>query len=189
MHRKFRQNNGQVPLKEFVNGQQTSDEQQYFPRTSTNNPFKQAHRDLDIARTDEDYEDESLISISEIFPGFLAIGTFGSSEPATPKFSISIDHITESDQTEVTKNELKLINDELEKVLRSRQKTKGGRGRTAAMRTKSRAIIIMLRVVIMMLWFAHFKSTCLGRRLRCQQRWRRRRIGHHLGSCFREVRW
>ncbi|KAA0044569.1 protein LAZY 1 isoform X1 [Cucumis melo var. makuwa] len=126
MHRKFRQNNGQVPLKEFVNGQQTSDEQQYFPRTSTNNPFKQAHRDLDIARTDEDYEDESLISISEIFPGFLAIGTFGSSEPATPKFSISIDHITESDQTEVTKNELKLINDELEKVLEVEAKDEGG---------------------------------------------------------------
>ncbi|KGN53042.1 protein LAZY 1 [Cucumis sativus] len=128
MHRKFRQNNGQLPLKEyFVNGQQASDEQQYFPRTSTNNPFKQAQRDLDIARSDhEDYEDESLISISEIFPGFLAIGTLGSSEPATPKFSISIDHITESDQTEVTKNELKLINDELEKVLEAEAKDEGG---------------------------------------------------------------
>lgn len=57
------------------------------------------------------------MSISEIFPGFLAIGTLGSSDPATPKFSISIDNITERETEKVTENELKLINDELEKVL------------------------------------------------------------------------
>ncbi|XP_038878347.1 protein LAZY 1-like [Benincasa hispida] len=129
MHRKFKQNSGQ-PLKDFVVGQQASDhDQQYFPRTSINNPLKQAQRDLDAARSDEDYEEESLISISEIFPGFLAIGTLGSSEPATPKFSISIDHITERDQTEVTKNELKLINDELEKVLEADAKHDDGGSR------------------------------------------------------------
>ncbi|CAK9324867.1 unnamed protein product [Citrullus colocynthis] len=126
MHRKFKQNSAQ-PLKDFVIGEQASDDQQYFPRTSINNPFKQAaQRDLDAARSDEDYEDESLISISEIFPGFLAIGTLGCSEPATPKFSISIDHITGRDETEVTENELKVINDELEKVLEAEVKDGGG---------------------------------------------------------------
>lgn len=103
-----------------------------------NKPFKQAQRDLNIikslsmigleeaARSDE--EEESLLSISEIFPGFLAIGTLGSSDPPTPKFSISIDHmITERETEKVTPNELKLINDELEKVLDAEAKHDGGR--------------------------------------------------------------
>lgn len=52
----------------------------------------------------------------ELFPGFLAIGTLGSS--ATPTFAISVENITEKeDEEEATENELKLINDELEKVL------------------------------------------------------------------------
>lgn len=122
-------------------GQPPNDEQQYFPRTSLNKPFKQAQRDLnlrksvsgtglDAARPDQDYEDESLVTISEIFPGFLAIGTLGSSDPATPKFSISIDHITET-ETEVTENDLKLINDELEKVLEAEAKDDAGSRRNS----------------------------------------------------------
>ncbi|MED6209924.1 hypothetical protein PIB30_059406 [Stylosanthes scabra] len=59
----------------------------------------------------------------DLFPGFLAIGTLGSSsdqilhDPAsTPTFAISVESITEKED-EVTENDLKLINDELEKVL------------------------------------------------------------------------
>ena len=69
---------------------------------------------------EDDYEEESSAAISELFHGFLAIGTLGSeqimNDPATPTFAISVENITEK-ETEVTENELKLINDELEKVL------------------------------------------------------------------------
>lgn len=77
---------------------------------------------LETVRAEEDdYEDqESSAAISELFHGFLAIGTLGSeqimNDPATPTFAISVENITEK-ETEVTENELKLINDELEKVL------------------------------------------------------------------------
>jgi len=59
----------------------------------------------------------------DLFPGFLAIGTLGSdqpisSNPSTPSFPISVQTITENEnEDEVTENDLKLINDELEKVL------------------------------------------------------------------------
>ncbi|KAG2702774.1 hypothetical protein I3760_06G106100 [Carya illinoinensis] len=45
-------------------------------------------------------------------------------ELSTPKFSISIENITEN-ETEVTENDLKLINDELEKVLGAEVKDDG----------------------------------------------------------------
>lgn len=74
---------------------------------------------------EEELEEEPAAALTELFHGFLAIGTLGTepitTDPATPTFSISVDHIAEK-ETEVTENELKLINDELEKVL-------GGEGR------------------------------------------------------------
>lgn len=91
--------------------------------------FKQAQADHHLrksfagfeARTGgEEAAEESLAAASELFHGFLAIGTMGSdsgfTEPATPTFANSVENITEKD-TEVTENELKLISDELEKVL------------------------------------------------------------------------
>lgn len=79
---------------------------------------------LEAARVEEeDLEDEPSAALTELFHGFLAIGTLGTeqfpTDPATPTFSISVDHIAEK-ETEVTENELKLINDELEKVLGGR---------------------------------------------------------------------
>ncbi|KAL5552644.1 hypothetical protein UlMin_040045 [Ulmus minor] len=138
MHRKFRQNTNEA-LKALVigntgtclSGQPSLDEQQYCPRSNYGTrSFKQAQRDhhlrksitcLEAVRADEeDYEEESSAAISELFHGFLAIGTLGSeqmvNDPATPTFGISVENITEK-ETEVTENELKLINDELEKVL------------------------------------------------------------------------
>ncbi|KAJ9176153.1 hypothetical protein P3X46_011495 [Hevea brasiliensis] len=132
MHRKFRQNSSE-PLKDFAIGQPSLDDQQYYskPNYGTRS-FKQAQKDhlrksfagLEAARIEEeeeeDYEEESSAAISELFHGFLAIGTLGSdpinTEPSTPTFAISVENITEK-ETEVTENELKLINDELEKVL------------------------------------------------------------------------
>lgn len=55
-------------------------------------------------------EEESSAALSELFHGFLAIGTLGTDplldDPSTPTFSISMENIAEKD-TEVTENELK----------------------------------------------------------------------------------
>uniref|UniRef100_A0A803PI37 Uncharacterized protein n=1 Tax=Cannabis sativa TaxID=3483 RepID=A0A803PI37_CANSA len=134
MHRKFRQNTNEA-LKALVIGQSSmDDQQQYYTKSSSNyggRPFKQSQRDNHLRKSsftgldnEEDYYDQdessSSAAISELFHGFLAIGTLGSdqmmTDPATPTFPISVDNITEK-ETEVTENELKLINDELEKVL------------------------------------------------------------------------
>lgn len=109
------------------------DQQCVYPKSNYggNKPFKkdnyfrQSFAGLEAARADEDqdqdfyYEDEPpAAAISDLFDGFLAIGTLGANPnvPSTPTFGTSVDNITEK-ATEVTENELKLINDELEKVL------------------------------------------------------------------------
>ncbi|XP_021632061.1 protein LAZY 1 isoform X2 [Manihot esculenta] len=142
MHRKFRQNSSEV-LKDFaighacncLIGQPSLDDQQYYAKSNYGSrSFKQAQKDhlrksfagLEAARIEEEeeyeeeyFEEESSAAISELFHGFLAIGTLGSdpviNDPSTPTFAISVDNITEKET--VTENELKLINDELEKVL------------------------------------------------------------------------
>ncbi|KAJ7945575.1 Protein LAZY 1 [Quillaja saponaria] len=129
MHRKFRQNSIE-PFKDLVIGQSAVDEQQNYQKSNYGTKhFTQAQRDhhlrksfagVEAARVeDEDYEEESSDSMSELFHGFLAIGTLGSEQvitnPSTPTFAISVENITER-ETEVTENELKLINDELEKL-------------------------------------------------------------------------
>ncbi|XWS43990.1 hypothetical protein CRYUN_Cryun15aG0006400 [Craigia yunnanensis] len=69
---------------------------------------------------EDNFGDETSTVISGLFHGFLTIGTLGSeriiSEPVTPAFTMSLENITE-EKTEVTENDLKLINDELEKFL------------------------------------------------------------------------
>ncbi|XP_028764556.1 protein LAZY 1 [Neltuma alba] len=135
MHRKFRQNSSE-PLKDLIIGQSAHDDQQNYqkPNHGTKH-FRQAQRDqnlrksfagLEAARVgDDDYEEESSDAIPDLFHGFLAIGTLGSeqvvTDPSTPTFAISVENITEKED-EVTENELKLINDELEKVLAAETK-------------------------------------------------------------------
>ncbi|KAJ4835154.1 hypothetical protein Tsubulata_009737 [Turnera subulata] len=135
MHRKFRQNE---PLKDLavgnpcncLTGQASLEEQQFFPKQNYGSrPFRLTQKEnlrksfagLEALRVEEeeDYDEESSVAMSELFHGFLAIGTLGSDTvtngPSTPTFPISVENITEK-ETEVTENELKLINDELEKV-------------------------------------------------------------------------
>ncbi|XP_057948375.1 protein LAZY 1-like [Malania oleifera] len=138
MHRKFRQNSSE-PIKDYGIGQPSLDDEQYYPKSNySSRPLRQAQRDhslrksfagLEAARIDEDdFEEESSAAISDLFHGFLAIGTLGSdpitTDPATPTFSISVENIAEK-ETEVTENELKLINEELEKVLGAEAKEDG----------------------------------------------------------------
>ncbi|OMP09911.1 hypothetical protein COLO4_05010 [Corchorus olitorius] len=137
MHRKFRQNSSE-PLRDFAIGQSSLDDQQFYSKPNCGTKtLRQTQRDhlrksfagVEAARIEEeDYEEESSSAISELFHGFLAIGTLGVDpnipDPSTPTFAISLEHITEK-ETEVTENELKLINDELEKVLRAEAKEEG----------------------------------------------------------------
>ncbi|MBA0798612.1 hypothetical protein Gohar_009188 [Gossypium harknessii] len=145
MHRKFRQNSSEQ-LKDFaighscncLTGQSLLDDQQIYSKPNYGTkPFSPSQRDhlrksfagVEAARVDEeDYEEDSSSAMSELFHGFLAIGTLGSDpnipDPSTPTFAISVENITEK-ETEVTENELKLINDELEKVLGAEAKEEG----------------------------------------------------------------
>lgn len=85
--------------------------------------------DVDSDGEEEHYQEDSVAAAAELFHGFLMIGTLGSdtvtTEPSTPTFPYSVDYIAEK-ATEVTENELKLINDELEKVLVAEEKEELG---------------------------------------------------------------
>lgn len=86
------------------------------------NQLRKSFAGAEAERVDEEELEEGGASatLSDLFHGFLAIGTLGTdpviTDPSTPTFSISVENIMEKD-TEVTENELKLINDELERVL------------------------------------------------------------------------
>lgn len=115
-----------------LSGQPTIDDEQiyykpnlgikYSKQTPKGYNFRRSFAGLEATRVDEEYEEESTNSMCDFFPGFLAIGTLGSSDQqisspsSTPTFPISVESITEKED-EVTENDLKLINDELEKVL------------------------------------------------------------------------
>ncbi|KAL3511463.1 hypothetical protein ACH5RR_030864 [Cinchona calisaya] len=130
MHRKLRQNSNE-PFKDFTIGYPSLDDAQYLAKPNywakplikgqRENQLRKSFASTDTARNEEDdVEEETSAELSELFHGFLAIGTLGTdpviTDPSTPTFSISVENIMEK-ETEVTENELKLINDELEKVL------------------------------------------------------------------------
>lgn len=68
---------------------------------------------------------------TELFHGFLAIGFLGSeaapSEPATPTFAVTLDNMTK-EAVEVTEDDLKVINNELEKFLEAESQEEGHKG-------------------------------------------------------------
>ncbi|XP_017975118.1 PREDICTED: uncharacterized protein LOC18601052 isoform X2 [Theobroma cacao] len=76
---------------------------------------------------EENFGDEASTVISGLFHGFLTIGTLGSeliiSEPVTPTFAMSLEN--SEDKAEVTENDLKIINDELEKFLEAEAEEHG----------------------------------------------------------------
>lgn len=73
-------------------------------------------------------EEEASAVISELFHGFLTIGTLGSdagiNEPETPTFATPLENITDG-RIKVTEDHLKLINYELEKFLEAESKEEG----------------------------------------------------------------
>ncbi|XP_030542085.2 protein LAZY 1-like [Rhodamnia argentea] len=148
MHRKFRQT-GSEPLKDLVignpcnclSGKRSTDDQEYYQHANygtkpaghaqQENQLRKSFACLEAARAEyENRQEEQLLADeAQIFPGFLAIGTLGSdtplSDPSTPTFANSVDYLTEK-ETEMTENELRLINDELEKVLVAEAKEESG---------------------------------------------------------------
>ncbi|GMY13051.1 protein LAZY 1 isoform X2 [Fagus crenata] len=139
LHHKFR-NNSIEPFKDLIIGnpciclsaQPSIDEQDCYMKPSFGSTYKsrslkqpkqeceKSFSDSEAKREEENLEEETSTVISELFHGFLTIGTLGlepiMSEPATPTFSMPLESINES-KTEVTENDLKLINYELEKFL------------------------------------------------------------------------
>ncbi|KAK1566664.1 hypothetical protein Q3G72_002585 [Acer saccharum] len=139
MHRKIRQNSSE-PFKDFTIGnccncltaQSTLDDQDYYSKPSFGSicgslssklpkqESKNSISEIEAKGLDESFNKQASVVISELFHGFLAIGTLGSepimSEPATPTFAMSAENITE-EKTEVTEYDLKLINNELGKFL------------------------------------------------------------------------
>ncbi|KAF3633919.1 putative Polyprotein [Capsicum annuum] len=125
-----------------LTGQPSLDDIQCYPKSNFyNKSLSKAQRENHLRKSfagleaatrgadHDDFEEESSsAALSELFHGFLAIGTLGTDplldDPSTPTFSISVENIAEKD-TEVTENELKLINDELEKVLGAEAKDDG----------------------------------------------------------------
>ncbi|XP_019426823.1 PREDICTED: protein LAZY 1-like isoform X2 [Lupinus angustifolius] len=136
MHRKFRQNSNEQ-FKDLVMGQQTLDDEFNYPKPNFGTKHvKQTHKDhnqrksfagSEAARTENDeYDEESSDAMYDLFHGFLTIGTLGSEQAVadasqTPTFAFYVENITEKED-EVTENELKLINYELEKVLAAETK-------------------------------------------------------------------
>ncbi|CAL0323285.1 unnamed protein product [Lupinus luteus] len=78
---------------------------------------QESYSGFDYSIEEHTPQEETHAVISEIFKGFLTIGTLGAetvtNEPGTPTFSMPLENM----HAEVTENELKLISHELEKFL------------------------------------------------------------------------
>ncbi|KAJ0763422.1 putative protein LAZY1 [Helianthus annuus] len=140
MQHKFRQTNNDPPT-EFaprnscscLPGQPSLDHDlQYYPKSNfyaktSSKPqreaqFRKSFTCIETAKqTAAAEEEESAAVFSELFHGFLAIGTLAAetvtNEPKTPTFATYIENDMVVLEPEAMENELKLINDELEKVL------------------------------------------------------------------------
>lgn len=154
MHRKLRQNSTE-PFKDLVTGQATSvdEEHNYYhylkPNFGSGKYVKQTQKEQFKLRKSFEAvgsgravdEEEDKEAWGGIFPGFLAIGTLGlesDPSPLTPSFSISVENIITEKEAEVTENELKLINNELEKVLVLTNNNDDSSGRNSHVSTAER---------------------------------------------------
>ncbi|KAI7749164.1 hypothetical protein M8C21_028219 [Ambrosia artemisiifolia] len=149
MQHKFRQTNND-PSTEFaprnscscLPGQPSLDHDlQYYPKSNyyaktSSKPqregqFRKSFTCIETAKQTAaaEEEEESAAVFSELFHGFLAIGTLAAetvtNEPKTPTFSTYAENDMLVLEPEATENELKLVNDELEKVLEPEGKENG----------------------------------------------------------------
>ncbi|XP_057982282.1 protein LAZY 1 [Malania oleifera] len=141
VHHKLWQNNID-PCKDFTIGnsctclatQQSPNDQQHCTNPSFDlRPLNQNQKECQKSsaefaakKVEDDFEEESSTDISELFQGFLTIGTLGTElmlqDPTTPTFAMSFKNIMEN-ETEMIDNDLKLINEQLEKFIETEAKT------------------------------------------------------------------
>ncbi|EPS58489.1 hypothetical protein M569_16326, partial [Genlisea aurea] len=127
MHRKFRKNNHET-LKDlsigknifFHTGLTPNDDQQYISGGRVNNKYlekseRAAYFSRSFTGLEDDIEGEPTAAVTDIFPGFLAIGTLGTesitNDPVTATFSLSFEVEDEKE------SEVRFIKAEPEKVL------------------------------------------------------------------------
>ncbi|XP_016649040.1 PREDICTED: uncharacterized protein LOC103330395 [Prunus mume] len=148
VHHKFR--HGSIePLKDlsigdpgiFLSAQPSVDDQHSYMKSSFGSSYgstslepPKRDQEKSFSESEANREEETSAIISELFHGFLTIGTFGSepniNEPETPTFATTLENLTEQ-KTEVTQNDLKLISYELEKFLEAETKEEGVRASSA----------------------------------------------------------
>lgn len=96
-----------------------STNQSIFPK-----PCQQGSETSCSKHEDKRINEKSQEDTSELFTGFLTIGTLGAEtsteEPATPAFAMPLENITEGNAA-LTENDLKLISYELEKFLETEE--------------------------------------------------------------------
>ncbi|KAM2203734.1 hypothetical protein ACFX1S_023461 [Malus domestica] len=144
VHHKFR--HGSIePFKDLTIGnpfvclsaQPSLDDQDAYMKSSFGSRYRSTSleppardREKSFSESEAKREEETSAIISELFPGFLTIGTLGSesgiNEPETPTFGTTLENLTQQ-KAEVTENDLKLIRYELEKFLDAETKEEGVR--------------------------------------------------------------
>ncbi|OIW02959.1 hypothetical protein TanjilG_13596 [Lupinus angustifolius] len=122
VHRKLRQNDTD-PFKDFPLVKPTLDNQYSYTKTSFSSInqlsflSETSYSGLDNNRDQYKQQEETPAAISELFEGFLTIGTLDvetfTNEPATPTFLMP----SVNEKVEVSENDLKLVSYELEKFL------------------------------------------------------------------------
>ncbi|PQP94473.1 protein LAZY 1 isoform X2 [Prunus yedoensis var. nudiflora] len=148
VHHKFR--HGSIePLKYlsigdpgiFLSDQPSVDDQRSYMKSSFGSSYGSTSleppkrgQEKSFSESEANREEETSAIISELFHGFLTIGTLGSepsiNEPETPTFATTLENLSEQ-KTEVTQNDLKLISYELEKFLEAETKEEGVRASSA----------------------------------------------------------
>ncbi|KAM7280626.1 hypothetical protein ACFE04_007760 [Oxalis oulophora] len=134
MHRKLKHSSIE-PIRDVTKGTYLSAQSpvEDWSCFGSRNGFEPKHPDQEyknsVTKTSVKEMEDNISALEyEIFHGFLAIGTLGFepilTEPVTPEILTSSGNIGQGD-IEVTENELKLINDKLEKFLEAEAEEKG----------------------------------------------------------------
>ncbi|OIT02378.1 PREDICTED: protein LAZY 1-like [Nicotiana attenuata] len=123
MHRKAKQNSNESAKNIILGNSATSfsagtlfEEQEYYGKANYSFTISKQPACKEVKSTETEMALEE-----ELFHGFLSIGTLGSqtikSDPPTPTFPMHLEHVIHGEVLDIKENELKFINDELEKFL------------------------------------------------------------------------
>ncbi|XP_009771785.1 protein LAZY 1-like isoform X1 [Nicotiana sylvestris] len=123
MHRKAKQNSNESAKNIILENSATSfsagtlfEEQEYYGEANYSFTISKQPACKEVKST------ETEMALEKLFHGFLSIGTLGSqtikSDPPTPTFPMHLEHVIHGEvKLDIKENELKRINDELEKFV------------------------------------------------------------------------